>query len=211
MEKKYFVQLKMKIKRKKNKISPFPDPIIAQINRDTDGSLKSILQYIPSEDNPKTKTKKTVLLPCWLIGTFGFLFTGLMIFFCATMYLQSVKRPGLYTESCVGRWCIPGFGLKCISGICDCSSTEFYQKGCQPKLNYSQKCMSNSKLCVDNQNLVCSDGVCKCNSTMFWDGQKCLTKQSYIGSCYNSDDGCVTLAKLICDLNRKLCVCPSDR
>ena len=208
--------MKTKTQKKTNsnkcKIAPLniasteQESVIVQINYGPDKKLRSIWKYMV----PKKEHMRKNHIPCWLIGTFCFLLASLLIVFGAAMYLKSVKRPGVYTESCVGRSCINGFGLKCISGICDCNSNQFYQKGCRPKLNYTEQCMSNTNFCADDQNLVCRDGVCKCDSTMFWSGKQCSSKSSFSSSCYNEDQ-CLAETKLTCDLNRKLCVCPSNR
>ena len=191
-------ETKLTVTRKKLSI-----PTIYQENYSTDGTQKSIIQFVkPIEVLPNSLT----LVPKWLIVLLilGFVISTL-IWLDAILVVVIAPRPGFYNESCQTRSCLKILNLKCVHGVCSCNeNTEYYEKGCSSKKKYLENCNSNSFNCVNN--LTCLDGLCKCNTGYYWSGSKCLMTNSYENSC-NKDFECNKDAGLNCDIHRKMCLC----
>jgi hypothetical protein len=85
---------------------------VYRFNYDSDGKLYSIWQILI-----KNRLRKFE----WLVGLFIFYLFGITItLLSGIIALESVPKPGLYTESCNGRSCTKVLGLKCIDSICQC-------------------------------------------------------------------------------------------
>ena len=184
---------------------PKNDPNVVSCTYDSRGRLQTVIQYVipkPSQSQP--------MVPIWVVVLTALAMTSIAIILGASILLVFSKRAGLFNESCTGRSCMNGLNMKCINGHCQCSSDDYYQKGCQPKKNYSEQCFGSTNYCIDNLNLVCMNGFCICNSTSFWNSGKCVNKKKFGESCLSSDQ-CLTGTKLFCDLKTSLCSCSNDR
>ena len=87
----------------------------------------------------------------WLVGLSIFYLFGIAItLLSGIIALESVERPGLYTENCNGRSCTKGLGLKCINSICQCSTDQYYIKGCIDKKSNMETCNKKTSNCKEN-------------------------------------------------------------
>lgn len=166
--------------------------------------LKAVIRFVPEV----VKKDKHLKMPYWtkVIGILTLI--AISLFLAASLYVEFGKQPaGLYGESCIGRSCTKGLGLKCINGKCQCESNQYYSRGCTLKLKYLDKCRGNTS-CLSN--MVCADGVCKCNSEYYWDSQTCQSKRLYYDPC-NTDRQCSSSRRLYCDRSRLRCRCILNR
>ena len=69
-----------------------------KINKGKIGDVKSILQYINSNNKINNKEKK---IPIWLIIVFSYLAIATLTILGSTIYVSVTIRPALYNESCV--------------------------------------------------------------------------------------------------------------
>jgi hypothetical protein len=174
---------------------------IYRFNYDSDGKLYSIWQILI-----KNRLRKFE----WLVGLFIFYLFGITItLLSGIIALESVPIPGLYTETCNGRSCTKGLGLKCIDGICQCPADQYYTKGCIDKKSNMETCNNKTSNCKDNTGLTCRDGVCKCDYFYYWNGDMCKLGKNLSESC-TSDNQCLTNLMLNCDQNEKKCRCDGN-
>lgn len=184
------------------------NPIIVYEKYRPNGELKSVIQYL---DEVSVKQEKFYQLPVWKIALFFMLLLALFIILIASIVLSTSKRSAFYQENCDGRSCLKVLNLKCLNRTCSCVKNQYYLKGCFNKINYLETgCLKNSNYCADGKNLTCVDGACKCSNTSFWSGTNCYLKSSYGGYC-TTNEQCFADSKIICDINRKKCLCNSNR
>lgn len=124
----------------------------------------------------------------------------------AFLHLYFTIRPGLHNETCVSRDCMNSFGLICIDNICQCNPDNYYQKECQNKKTYMEKCNNDSNQCQNGENLQCKDGICKCNDISYWNGMMCVVKKSHKEWC-TANKQCLENLMLTCDTTNNMCDC----
>jgi hypothetical protein len=165
------------------------EPLYQKKRYNKTGELSSIVQIVDNTQKLHIEAKnKNIFIPVWIIGLYSAFAAAIIILFAASIYLNTVPRAALYTESCASRSCLSGLNTRCLHGICSCLSNQYFMKGCVYKSNYSQFCpLSDSSYCTNGLDLVCLDGICQCNSTSRWNGFYCVPKNNYDGFCTNDD------------------------
>ena len=196
---------------KKSEVIPL-EPLYKKQSYTKTGELKSIIQIVDNSQRINLLAKRNnAFVPVWIIGLFLSLVGAIIILISASIYINTVPRSALYSESCVSKSCLAGFNTKCINGTCACLSNQYFMKGCVFKSNYSQFCpLANSSYCTSGLGLVCLNGICQCNSTSRWNGFYCVPKSNYDGFCTNNDY-CYVDANSFCNLTHSKCACTSDR
>lgn len=176
-------------------------------NYGLDGRLKSIYRIVEFTEDKN----KYCAIPFWQMVMIALGLIAIAIILSAALFIEfNSKRPGLYNESCVGRSCKGGLGLKCINQLCQCQSNQYYVIGCTKKKDYMELCNGNLDSCVDGKNMSCLNGYCMCDYSSYWDGKVCLTMKKYGEKC-TSDENCNKDLLLTCDKTRMKCYCSSDR
>lgn len=147
-----------------------------------------------------------VEVPRWMVYFSIPILIFLVAFFTgALVTMGSVKRDGIYGESCVGRSCSKEQNLKCINKICQCESPKYFTNKCVDLSKYGEKCVGREN-CDPSQDLICFGSVCSCAPTKYWNSQlnKCVDRLTYGQSC--SGDQCRIRVNMICNSNR-FCDC----
>jgi hypothetical protein len=101
----------------------------------------------------------------------------------------------------------------CISGICNCLSTQYFNKmnsKCESLLSINDT-VTQSDACDSGKGLSCISSICQCNSTQFWrsNSSGCVNYYSYNEGICTSDDQCRANTNLICRKNGTSCNCPT--
>lgn len=172
------------------------------------GDVKNLIQVSYPID---TMSNSSVNCPTWGMVMGGLGSIAIVIIVTAAIFVVYLApRPAFYSESCSGRSCFKGLGLKCINKICQCESSDYYySKKCLLKQELNAQC-SSSTLCENIKSLSCIDGVCQCDKNTYSNGQQCLNKSTYNGMCLTGSQ-CLSDTMLYCNTNYRLCFCSGDR
>ncbi|UJR14100.1 hypothetical protein I4U23_001096 [Adineta vaga] len=142
----------------------------------------------------------------------------------STTYWDGVTcaQKALGGESCnLTKPCDPLRGLSCQSGICVCDFYSYWDNittfWCEQKKTYSISCQYDFQ-CNTTVNLSCpsvSTGcdcyvtsyayICDCQAGNFWDGQRCIIRHSFNGTCPGQY---ACSSNLVCHLGH--CICPGN-
>ena len=102
--------------------------------------------------------------------------------------------------------------MTCSSGLCRCSSFQYYDYtalNCVNQKSINQTCNIDYNCRVD-QGLQCVSGICQCVSaipTWFSSTSKCTKLGNYSDTCTTTSE-CDTSLGLICNSGGSACNCP---
>jgi len=130
-------------------------------------------------------------------------FFAVVLIFAVVLALNPL-RDAVYNQSCAITQCSSALNLKCINGICQCYSSEFYTDSCKTLSTHAQPCFVDTN-CFQTYGLTCRLGTCECKSNYYWNGTFCVYRLNYGVGC--SGDQCLPNRGLSC-INNK-CDCPN--
>ena len=173
------------------------------------GSLSTKVEFYKKKDSFGNSCC-WVRVPKWvlIVATIAALFI-LVLLAVAVLIATVFPRPGLLAESCVGRSCLSGSGMKCLNGTCQCLANQYYATKCIDKKGFNERC-SSTVPCKDNSTLACLNGMCQCGSNQYWYKNVCVNKGNYKQPCKN-DDQCLSTLMLTCETKTRTCLCNSTR
>ena len=152
--------------------------------------------------------RSAIFIPRWGIGIIILTLLALItILIAAILIVTNAKNPGLYLENCDKRSCSKDNNLKCIDGICQCKSDQYYTNKCMDKKDYLGLCQSSGQCLHD---LSCIGGKCQCETSQYFDSnKKCKELKSYNENC--RENQCMSSLYLTCSTTISKCVCSTDR